>query len=92
MTIQSIWDGSQLKLTFRRNFNSSLMHLWYELEAIANNIFFCLSPNALIWQYENKGAYSTSSLYTISNFGVVQPIYIPAVWQLHIPPRVHIFL
>jgi hypothetical protein len=92
MTIQNIWGGSQLKLTFRRNFNYALMHLWYELEAIANNISFYGSLDALIWKYENTGVYSTSSLYTIINFGGVQPVYIPAVWNLHIPPRVHIFL
>jgi hypothetical protein len=63
MTIQNIWGGSQLKLTFRRNFNYALMHLWYELEAIANNISFYGSLDALIWKYENTGVYSTSSLY-----------------------------
>ncbi|KAK1648329.1 hypothetical protein QYE76_066134 [Lolium multiflorum] len=92
MTIQNIWAGSQLKLTFRRNFNSALMHLWYELEAIANNISFSGSLDAFIWKYENTGVYSTSCLYTIINFGGVQPVYIPAVWNLHIPPRVYIFL
>jgi hypothetical protein len=36
--------------------------------------------------------YSTSSLYFVINFGGVQPIFIPVVLQLHIPPRVYIFL
>jgi hypothetical protein len=49
VTLPNIWDGSQLKLTFRRNFNSALMQLWYELEAIANNISFSGLPDALIW-------------------------------------------
>jgi hypothetical protein len=69
------------------------MQLWYELEAIANNIsFFFGSSDDLIWQYKNKGVYSTSSLYSFINFGGVQPFYIPAVWHLHIPHIVHIFL
>ena len=91
-TVQQIWDGSQLKLTFRRNFNLRLMQQWYELEAMASSIVFDDCSDSLIWQFESNGVYSTTSLYAIINFGGVIPIYIPAVWQLHIPPRVHIFL
>src|SRR4051794_41111561 len=68
------------------------MQQWYELEAIANSIIFTNTSDALIWQFEEKGVYTTSSLYAIINNGGVTPIYIPSVWQLHIPPRVHIFL
>jgi hypothetical protein len=41
-TIQQIWDGSTLKLTFRKNFSVSLMQQWYELEVIATSISFSL--------------------------------------------------
>ena len=33
-TISQVWDGSVLKLTFRRNFTPILMEKWYALEAI----------------------------------------------------------
>jgi hypothetical protein len=89
-TVQQIWDESQLKLTFRRNFSSSLIQQWYEPEGIAASISFTSDTDALIWHYESKGAYSSSSLYAIINFGGVTPMFIPAVWKLHIPPRVHI--
>jgi hypothetical protein len=69
------------------------MNLWYELEAIALNISYSNMTDALICQYyENKGVYSTSSLYFVINFGGVQLIFIPDVLQLHIPPRVYIFI
>jgi uncharacterized membrane protein len=68
------------------------MQQWKELEAVATNIIFSNSSDALIWHYEIKGVYSTSSLYCIINFGVVQPIYIPVVWQLHVPPCIYNFI
>jgi hypothetical protein len=65
---------------------------WHELEGVAASITLSNETDALIWQYENKGEYSTSSLYAIINFGGVTPVFIPSIWQLIIPPRVHIFL
>jgi hypothetical protein len=90
--VHQVWDGSHLKLNFRRNFSTALMQQWYDLESIASSINFTTDVDALIWQYESGGVYSSSSLYTIINFGGVTPIHILAVWKLHIPPRVHIFL
>jgi hypothetical protein len=43
-------------------------------------------------KYDSKGAYFSSSLYVIINFGGVTPIFIPVVWQLLIPPRVHDYM
>jgi len=36
--------------------------------------------------------YSSQSLYKIINFRGILPVYVPAVWNLKIPPRVHFFL
>jgi hypothetical protein len=36
--------------------------------------------------------YSSKSLYAIVNFRGVQPVYLPAVWDLKIPPRIQNFL
>jgi hypothetical protein len=33
-----------------------------------------------------------SSLYSIINFRGVVPVHILAVWKLHVPPRLHVFL
>jgi hypothetical protein len=91
-TVSQLWDGRDLKLTFRRNFSNSLMIKRHELEGVAASISLSSETDALIWQYEKKGEYSTSSLYAIINFGGVTPVFIPAFWQLIVPPRVHVFL
>lgn len=82
-------------LSFRRNFSPHLTSQWHDLEAISSSIVYQDNPDSLIWQYENSGVYSTSSLYVIINFGGVVPVFIPAIWKLHTTthsPRVHIFL
>ena len=37
-TISQVWDGSELKLTFRRTVPQRLMLQWEELTQIASNI------------------------------------------------------
>jgi hypothetical protein len=59
---------------------------WHELGGIASSISLTEGTDALIWQYDNKGEYSTSSLYAIINFEGVTPVFIHTVWQLTIPP------
>ena len=69
-----------------------MMEKWYELAEIAKDINFSGDSDALICQLENNGVYSMSSLYSVINFLGVQPLFIPAVWKLCVPPRIHIFL
>jgi hypothetical protein len=90
-TIKDVWDGNTLKLTFRRYFSDSLMEQWFELERVANNISFSNDCDSLIWTYSTSGQYSTSSCYSIISFRGVTLVYIPSIWSLVIPPRVHIF-
>jgi hypothetical protein len=59
---------------------------------IAGGIELSNDPDSLIWQLENKGVYSSSSLYHMINFRGVQPLFIPAVWKLSVPPKIHVFL
>ena len=66
-TIHEIWDGCQLKCTFRRTFSNEFMMKWYELEDLMQHVVLSEEKDALIWQYENNGSYSSSSLYTIMN-------------------------
>jgi hypothetical protein len=65
---------------------------WLEILEIAREIKFNDSRDLLIWKYESNGVYSSKSLYAIVNFRGVQPIYLPVVWDLKIPPRVQNFL
>jgi hypothetical protein len=57
-----------MKLTFIRNFSASYMIKWHQLEG-ASSIVPTDETDALIWKYDSKGEYSTSSLYAIINFG-----------------------
>jgi hypothetical protein len=91
-TVSEVWDGSTLKLTFRRIFSDYLMEQWLELEQVASSISFSDDYDSLIWTYNTSGQYSTSSCYSIISFRGVTPVYIPAIWSLVILPRVHIFL
>jgi hypothetical protein len=91
-TIGQIGDGTNLVLTFRGKLSPSLMQHYYQPEGFSSSIWSFDDTNALIWQYENKGEYSTSSLYAILNFGGATSIIIRVVWNLYIPPRVHTFL
>ena len=68
------------------------MRQWYDLVEIAKSIVFTQEDDSLIWQLENKGTYSTSSLYHVINFRGICPVFIPALWKLNVPPRVHVFL
>jgi hypothetical protein len=91
-TISQIWDSENVKLTFRRNFNAKQMEQWFDLEEICKSIIFTPDCDSFIWNYTANGQYSTSSLYSIISFRGVTPTFIPAVWSLVVPPRVHIFL
>ena len=68
------------------------MEQWYQLVEIASSLTLSNDTNALVWQLENKGVYSTSSLYHVINFRGVQPVFIPSVWKLKTPPKIHVFL
>jgi hypothetical protein len=91
-TVADLWDGQQLKCDFRRTFTPQMMEMWLEICEIAQSITFSMEEDLLIWKYESKGVYSSKSLYAIINFRGVQPVFLPAVWDLKIPPRVQIFL
>ena len=92
ITIERAWDGVNLKLTFRRAIPERLMLLWEELLQIASTIEFSDNDDDIIWQYDSKEKYSVQSLYSVVSFRGVTPVYVPAVWKLIIPPRIHIFL
>lgn len=65
---------------------------WFELKEIVTSVIYDQSDDALVWVYESKGVYSSQSLYTIINFRGVQPMYIPSVWKINVPPWIQIFL
>ena len=91
-TIAELWDGTVLRCDFRRTFTDELMTLWYEIVAIAESIALSAESNQLIWQYETNGVYSSKSMYTIVNFRGIQPVFLPSVWDIKVPPKLQVFL
>lgn len=66
--------------------------MWDELTQIAGRITYTEDNDDIIRKYDSKGMYSVQSLYVVVNFRGVVPAHIPAVWNLNIPLRIHIFL
>jgi hypothetical protein len=91
-SIADLWDGTNLKCTFRRTVDARLGRLRLEIVQIASTINFSDEKDALIWKFSSNGSYSSQSLYKIINFRGVVPIHSPSVWSLKIPPRVQFFL
>ena len=54
-------------ISFRRIFNPQMMEKWFEIDQIVRSVSLSNDTDSLIWQLENKGVYSTSSLYHVIN-------------------------
>ena len=67
-TIAEVWDGAQLRFSFRRNVSQRLMLQWYDLLQVAGSICLSEEDDAVIWKWEAKGTYSVSSLYSVINY------------------------
>ena len=91
-TIAELWDGSQLLCDFRRTFSEDMIHQWFQIVDIARTVVLSNEEDHLVWQHESKGVYSSKSMYAIVNFRGVKQIFLPVVWSLRIPPRIHLFL
>lgn len=85
MSVASLWDGVNLKCTFRRTGDIHMMELWEEVCQIASTISFSEEEDSLIWQFTSNGVYSVQSLYKIINFRGVQPVLVPFIWSIKIP-------
>lgn len=67
-TIAELWDGTNLKYTFRRGVDQRLMNMWLEIIQLASTIIFTDEEDSLIWKFNSSGTYSSQSLYKIINF------------------------
>lgn len=90
-TVANLWDGVNLRCTFR-SVDGRLFRMWQEVVQIASTIVFTDEPDSLVWQFSSSGVYSSHSLYKVINFRGVQPVFEPAIWKIHVPPRLHLFL
>ena len=58
-TIFHLWDGTNLKCTFRRGVNSWLINLWLEVVQLASTIVFTADVDSLIQLFTSNGVYSS---------------------------------
>src|SRR4051794_27693296 len=79
-------------MMFRCCFDQKVMFRWYDLVTFAEYVMLNQDQDTPIWKYEANGVYSVRSFYAIVNFRGIIPVYIPSLWKIHIPPRVHVFL
>jgi hypothetical protein len=91
-SISDLWDGVDLKCTFRRTVSEDLYQAWLEVVELASTVTLTNEEDEMIWQFTSSGVYSSQSLYKIINFRGIKTAHVSAVWSLKIPPRVHFFL
>jgi hypothetical protein len=87
-----VWDGSDLKFTFRRIVSPFLFNRWLELVDLMRTIQLTDCEDKPLWLFHPSGEYSIKSFYGVVNDGGVVPVHTPAVWKLRVPPRIHVFL
>jgi hypothetical protein len=90
-TIASVWDGNELKISFR-TVSPSLYNRWLDLINLVSSIEFSDADDNPVWMLHPSGEYSVKSFYAMVNNGGVTPVHTPAIWQLSVPPRIHVFL
>jgi hypothetical protein len=90
-SIAEVWNEQEVKLTFR-TFSQTMWERWLELVEVVSSMRYTSDGDALIWAYESRGEYTIKSLYAVINFRGVQPVFVPAVWEIVVPPRIQVFL
>jgi hypothetical protein len=62
-----VWDGVNLKFTFRKTVDRNLMNIWEEVVQIENSIQFSEEDDARLWQFSSQSLYAV-----VNNRGVKQ--------------------
>jgi hypothetical protein len=87
-----VWVDRELKLSFRRSFSSSMGQMWEDLCAVVDQVELNVDSDSLVWCYEKSGVYSSQSCYAVISFRGVTPVHLPAIWNIVVPPKIHLFL
>jgi hypothetical protein len=78
VSISKVWDGLNLKITFRRYFSPDMMKASNDLFNIVKDLKLNDSEDSIVWNYyDSKGIYTVKSLYSIIYFRGVLPTDIP---------------
>ena len=62
VTLANIWEGMDVKLTFRRIFSDEMFCRWLELSGVVEEVQYTGSGDSLVWQHECNRVYSSQSL------------------------------
>jgi hypothetical protein len=66
--------------------------MWLDIVPLASIVVLKDEEDELVWKFSSNGIYNSQSLHRIINFRGVVPVHVPRIWELHIPPRVHLWL
>jgi hypothetical protein len=58
-SIADLWDGENIRCTFRRCVDMRLFLMWEELVNLVSTIDLSDEDDALIWQHNSSGLYSS---------------------------------
>jgi hypothetical protein len=87
-TVQEVWDGDNLMLTFKRSVSNNLMNMWWELVGLIESTVLSEEDDQLLWCYISSGKYSVQTLYAVINHRGVTHRFVSAIWKISVPPRV----
>jgi hypothetical protein len=65
--------------------------MWEDLCSVVEQVELNEDSDSLVWCYEKTGVYSTQSYYAMISFRGVTPVFLPAIWNIVVPPRIHLF-
>ena len=78
-TISELWDGTNLKCSFRRNVSEALYKSWLEVVELMSTIQLIDEEDEMVWQFSTSGIYSSQSLYKVINFRGIKPVHVSTV-------------
>ena len=84
-TVAQVWDGNELKLTFRRCVNHLGMKRWDQLVCMVKQHPPVDETDTPIWGLEPNGLFSVKSFDKQINFGGVVSDISPNMWKILCP-------
>jgi hypothetical protein len=91
-TLTEVWVDSEIRLSFRRNFSTSMGQMWEELCEVVEHMELNEDSDSLVWGYEKSRVYSTQSCYAVISFRGLTPMFLPVIWNIVVTPKIHLFL
>jgi hypothetical protein len=87
-----VLGGGEINLSFRRNFNTSEVEEWEELEFKLEGVQLTEEEDTVKWVLTPHGQLTTASLYRFCTFLEVKNQKREVMWQAHMPLKVKNFV